>query len=167
MVQATDLATLLEGIPSERVNFAQAGGARHRNIEMMFPMELRPALTLRAGRVPSRRLEEVQNKEFPLSRFLSSPAVVIDGMPVSREEIILYVANKLGGAHFDPSRNTEKAKEKKFALLDSHRSSLRISETNAVFFELLSIGQALLGSKDVDRLSLCNRRRRTSAIERA
>ena len=51
-----------------------------------------------------------------LDAWLESPAGLIMNASVTRRDIIKYVANKRGGAHYDPSRE---GKDKVFALLDN------------------------------------------------
>lgn len=149
-VTAVDLAFILEGIPPEAVAFAQAGGALHRGLEISSALEIRLALSHEQAKLISNRFEEAAaGKEVTLSRFLRSLAIVVEGVPINREELILYVANKLGGAHFDATRKQDNAREKKYQLLDSYRASVQISSTNGVLFELLSVGQALLRSKHI------------------
>ncbi len=84
---------------------------------------------------------------FTVGEFLQSVGIYVDNMRVSRREVIKYVANKLGGAHLDRSRSGKLSR--KFDALDRNRERLRIDGVpslggkNAVYFELLSIGQLL------------------------
>ena len=43
-----------------------------------------------------------------LTKFIDSTCIVINGYKINRKELITYVANKLGGTHFDQSRNLNK-----------------------------------------------------------
>jgi len=71
---------------------------------------------------------------------------------VSRRELVQYVANKLGGTHIDTKRDFSKIKERKFALLDQVREMIRVADKNAIYYELLSIGQSLVQSDDIQTL---------------
>ena len=75
---------------------------------------------------------------FKTTAFLDSCAMVVDGKRVKRREVIQYVANKLGGVHYDTQRS-----ESAFAALDTASVRINILGKNPVYFELLSIGQLL------------------------
>jgi hypothetical protein len=85
---------------------------------------------------------------YRLSEFLASPAVVINGERINRRLVIQFVANKKGGAHFDFTRKKD---ETAFQLLDKV-ASYGLANKDAVYFELLSIGQDLARSTDAKRL---------------
>jgi hypothetical protein len=98
-------------------------------------------------------------KNYPvkLAVFLRQPSFVIEGTFINREEVIKYVTNKLGGAHYDSTREPQTSSsgvslEGKYALLDSVRNSTMIADKNAIYYELLSIGQRLINSKDIQQL---------------
>jgi len=89
----------------------------------------------------------------PISEFLDSSFALILGIEITRRDVIKYVANKLGGAHFDPSRN--RRGDNRLKLLDSFaRTRLEIAGKrpfNAVYVELLSIAEYLAESSDASR----------------
>lgn len=95
----------------------------------------------RAGQPPRRA--------FSLSQFLASPGMVVNGEIIKRREVITYVANKLGGTHFDPTR---RADERAYFLLDDVLGDIRIADRRAPYLELLSIGQAVAASSDAREL---------------
>lgn len=82
---------------------------------------------------------------FGLGEFLNSIGIYVEGLRIRRRDIISYVANKLGGTHLD-TRRSGKIKNK-FEALDRNADRLQIGDVpsvngkNAVYFELLSIGQ--------------------------
>lgn len=76
--------------------------------------------------------------------------MVVQGIPVPRRVLVKFISNKLGGAHFDASRGAS-LEERQFALLDEVRERLRLMGKDAVYFELLSVGQTLAASMDVQR----------------
>jgi len=86
-----------------------------------------------------------------LREFANSPAVIVRGTPIPRRTTIKYVANKLGGAHFDPRRenNDEGAM---YELLDK-ASTIALLGKPAIYFELLSAGQALANAADIQAFS--------------
>jgi hypothetical protein len=87
---------------------------------------------------------------FRLSQFLASPAIVVQGERLARRDVIKYVRNKLGGTHFDDKRENG---EEAYAMLDSvTKGKFEVLEKRAVYFELLSIGQAVAASPDTKTL---------------
>ena len=93
-------------------------------------------------------------EEYSLNEFVESACIVIEGHCVKRRELIKYVSNKLGGVHLDVKRpNMESIKrnklERTFVALDNVYESRNVFEKNAIFYELLSIGQDLINSDDV------------------
>lgn len=80
--------------------------------------------------------------------------MLIGGHLISRHTVIKYVANKLGGAHHDKRRGTDK-ENLAFVLLDKvgRDMGLRLLDKPAVYFELLAIGQALAKSPDLRKFA--------------
>jgi hypothetical protein len=88
---------------------------------------------------------------FSLSDYKESCAIYIRGQKVSRRQLVLYVANKKGGVHLDKARKKDEAA---YAMLDAAvESGFWFGPTgkNAVYLELLSIGQNLTSSPDIKR----------------
>lgn len=96
----------------------------------------------------------------PISEFLDSGFALILGTEITRKEVIRYVANKLGGAHFDADRN--RRGDDRLALLDRLANTyLEITDKrplNAVYIELLSIAEYLAESSDASRFRLAFQR---------
>ena len=92
-------------------------------------------------------------KGYPVSRFLASPYALILGTEVSRRDLIRYVTNKLGGVHFDSTRN--KKADAKLELLDKLMATKITAggkePINLIYVELLSIMEFLSGSGDAAR----------------
>ena len=87
-----------------------------------------------------------------LTAYLRSPAVLFSQDAVTRQDVILYVANKLGGAHFDPKRQGEIGR--RLAVLDSNLATYHPTGRPAATFayaELLSAAEALAESGDAAR----------------
>jgi hypothetical protein len=90
---------------------------------------------------------------FKLADYKRSCAVYVRGQKVSREQLVQYVANKKGGAHLDHKRQKD---EQAYVALDTAIESgfwFGASQPgkNAVYLELLSIGQNLTSSPDIVR----------------
>jgi hypothetical protein len=89
---------------------------------------------------------------LPLSAYLRSTAALIAGEPITRQDVIQYVANKLGGAHFDTGRDGKA--DARYKLLDK-RPATYVPQHGLpvpyVYAELLSIIEALVESGDAAR----------------
>jgi hypothetical protein len=89
---------------------------------------------------------------LPLSAYLRSTAALIVGERITRQDVIQYVANKLGGAHYDTSR--DKKADARYKLLDK-RPATYVPQNGVpapyVYAELLSIIEALVESGDAAR----------------
>lgn len=82
--------------------------------------------------------------EMVVSRWLSSTCIRVSGTSVTRADVIKFVANKLGGVHVDPTRNT--TKDRAFQALDGIRSGGQLMDLDFVYAELAAIGQQFAGS---------------------
>lgn len=149
MIDASSLDPVLATIPIGRIQFASVGGAISNGIEIRgaffanVPMSEEDLRRLPDNGPPSESLS--------LSRFVDAPAVVVLGERVSRRTLIHYVSNKLGGAHFDSSR-TDRRDGHLFRLLDWVAPEVRLADRPIIYYELLSIGQAVAGAADVRAL---------------
>jgi hypothetical protein len=85
----------------------------------------------------------------PLSRWLDSPCIYVQKVRVKRRDLIKYVANKLGGVHFDERRDP--AKDHAFTALD-HARSTKLTDLDAVYAEVAAIGQQLAASTEIRAL---------------
>ncbi len=124
--------------------YASAGGALYKGAKMAGFM------VKKAG--PTLGHEANQEPPIPelisVSSFLKRPCLLVGTQPVSRRAVVKYVANKRGGAHFDTTRQGDDAA---YRALDTVESLITMNGLTAVFFELLSIGQALSESADLSR----------------
>lgn len=106
--------------------------------------------TVKTDEEIKRHFEELQRKltEPPqvvgLTEFIETPAIWYKGRRVARRELIQYVANKLGGAHFD-----HKSRDQDLEVIRNH---IGIAEQDPVFFEIIAIAQNILKSEDIRRL---------------
>jgi hypothetical protein len=90
---------------------------------------------------------------YTLSKYLALTSIYIDrDIWITKEEVIKYVSNKLGGVHFDSKRRAKKPLELKYVHLDKLALSLEIGGKHCIYFEMLSIGQAIVKSEDVKKL---------------
>jgi hypothetical protein len=88
---------------------------------------------------------------LPLTEWLESAAALIINECMTRKDIIHYVANKLGGAHYDRRRERE---DKRLAVLDKRLPTFTHidgPEVTLPYIELLSIAEVLGESSDAAR----------------
>ena len=133
--------------------FWQAGGARFRGMEVMSVAMYDRALSEPEMKANYEREKVLMGKQYPekLSVYLNQTAFVIRSVKIDRAEVIKYVNNKIGGRHYDTTRKDSEL-EQKYSLLDEIRKQLIVADKNAVYYELLSIGQRIVNSRDVMKL---------------
>lgn len=88
----------------------------------------------------------IKTEEASLKRYLNQPACIISGMPITRDEIVQFVANKLGGAHYDDGR--QKPRDQAIDAM----SQYIIGNRPALIHEMLSCGQVLAASTSTNEL---------------
>lgn len=139
--------------------FFQAGGAKYKGMVVQSTSYIARAKGPEEIKASYKRSKDVIGKNYPvkLGAFLKQTSFVIKGVLINREEVIKYVANKLGGAHYDANRSTSKtgkdfSLEEKYALLDEVRNSVEVAQKNSIYYELLSIGQRVATSRDIRKL---------------
>ena len=145
IVTASTLEPILQQIPLQKLAFAAAGGARNKGAELRGALIANYAMS--EAEVKTQYEAEVPSAKMKLRDFVAAPCVVVSGELVTRHLLIKYIANKLGGVHYDPARSAD---ERLFRLLDSAREKIMLLEKPAVYFELLSIGQAVASSEDIE-----------------
>lgn len=141
----------LRGLQPEHLSFAAAGGAKCNGVVLTAPVI--PRSRESAKEFAAQQLERLRSGEITepmkLSQFTGAPCVVIKSVPIARRVVVNYVANKLGGAHFDHKRSDA---EPLFRLLDGIHTEMMLAGKPVVFFELLAMGQALADSEDMKNL---------------
>ena len=139
--------------------YYQAGGAKYKGMEVQAASMVARALSETEIKASYERTKGAVGKSYPLKlgHYLKQTSVVVDGVLINREEVIKYVANKLGGAHYDSSRTQSTQQnnislEQKYSLLDKVKGGMVMADKNAIYYELLSIGQRVVNSRDVRHL---------------
>ncbi len=152
-VTAIDLRPLLRSITiqSDWIHYAYAGGKwSSGNGYLGLQLIVVPSKYTQDESVMQRITDEfaaiTNEKQFTISRYLGSASAIVAGRPISRRDIIEYVANKLGGAHFDSRRRD---REIKYQLLDENH--VQAGPFPAAFVELLAMVNTLAGSRDATR----------------
>ena len=98
--------------------------------------------------------------ELPLdlSAFCKRTRIQVGSVKVSTIQLVQYVANTLGGAHFDPEGKSPKSRKPVFDLLRRLEAGefgglpFRVNDRNLLHHEILSVAQALIRSPEVTRL---------------
>ena len=86
------------------------------------------------------------------------PRIQIGTVKVSTVELIKYVSNTLGGAHFDPQGKSPKSRKPVFELLRRIEAGefgglpFQVNDRNLLHHEMLSVAQVLIRSPEVARL---------------
>ena len=133
-----------------RLLCATAGGAIHKGIQAA-------GMVMVDYSAPQAQLEQHRALGLPqatlgLRAFSEGECVKVRSGSLNRRQLVKYVANRLGGAHFDGKRG-KAHEEQLFAELDESSSRMRIVDKPVTYFELLSIGQALALAPDLRRLA--------------
>ncbi len=132
----------------EKINFYTAGGAKYKNMTVQSLYEINYAMSAQEIK---QRYENSKNNikiKYSLVEFLNTPCVIYEGEVFSRVELIKFVSNKLGGAHYE----LDEKKMARMGLLLDVKNTYIVAGKNAIYFEMLSIGQLLVESKYTDKL---------------
>lgn len=137
-------------IPIRHLLFALSGSAPYGfgRVETPFAIDL----ALSDNQIKELYEKGRSTEKQKLNKFINSPCIYVTGTPIVRRELIQFVSNKLGGAHYDEIRNRKKLIEEKFRKLDEVRSQYEVLDKNAIYYELLSIGYHTVNSDDVQLL---------------
>ena len=138
MIKAPSLKKLIPYYPN--IIFAQAGGAIFKGLEA------RQAVIHNLPMLDLFSLGAPEDDDLNVDKFIKSPCIIIGSIPITRDKLIRYVSNKLGSAHFDPSRTRE------YALIEGIQRRFIIVNKFSIYYELLSVGQALSHSSDIKKL---------------
>lgn len=84
---------------------------------------------------------------LPLPKFMKAPCMVANGTAITRNQVIKYVANKLGGVHFDASR--QRKGDEYIEQLEALDGFLIVKPVSVVDLTLLSVIQAMISSESV------------------
>ena len=101
---------------------------------------------------------ELAEQSLDLTAFRKRPCIQVGNVKVTTVELIQYVANTLGGAHFDPEGRSPKSRKPVFDLLRRVEVEgfsglhLKVNDRNLLHHEMLSIAETVLRSPEVLRL---------------
>lgn len=157
-IKAIDLEGVVAEIERRYIHYAYAGGAdtegaNHRGYALLgIPKAEADAEGYeQITRRISALLKPGVEREFTLTKFCNSAAVISGTAGISRLGIVRYVANKLGGVHWDNRRGAwSEPVGSRHRLLDE--GHLVVGRLPAALYELLSISQCIARSDDTSRL---------------
>jgi hypothetical protein len=98
-------------------------------------------------------LDQLVEFPFRLAAYLEAPGAVRRGRSFSRREVIDYFANHAGGVHLDRVAMAAKADKVEIRqTIAELEQRIQADTIDGLYFELLSIGQAVGRSADMQRL---------------
>lgn len=104
-------------------------------------------------------------RNWRLLDFIEAPSIIVAGETVSRREVVKFFANYLGGVH--QSDRVRKGDEEMVERIRKIGGVVEAFRKEGMMFELLSIGQLVVGSEDIDRLAeAIERRKKRRASDR-
>lgn len=166
-VVAVDLERNLEGTPRQIVVYALAGGANFRGMSFASPMVLKGSQpSTRNFNPPTTPDSYPGEQRFPLSRFLSSTAGIVEGRPFTRRDVIKYIAYIKGGVHL--GGKPRKAEQKLIDRMRKMERRIIVHQTDGLLIELVAVAQAIARSTDLEvflsRLPTDMRRRAEQSV---
>lgn len=145
LIRSTNFIDTYSFIPVSDISLGSIGGALFNKAQVAHALSLKRGFTqseiTKMGALgPDPFKDGVLTS---IDKFCEGIVLVVDGVPFCRREIIDFVANKLGAAHFDQSR-TEKQRA-----LDSILDRVIMNGKDIIFYELLSIGQTIAKARHI------------------
>lgn len=98
-------------------------------------------------------LLHLTEKPFSLNDYLGAPGAVRIGTAFKRRDIIQYFANYAGGVHLDGAKKKRRKKTEVYEHIAQLEKKIQADTMDGLYFELLSIGQALGKSADLKALA--------------
>jgi hypothetical protein len=148
-ITGSTLKPMLARVGLTQIECATAGGALYKGIEMRGSMLAQFAMS--PEDIQAAAKDGVPTDTLGLRAYIEAPGMVVQGREIPRRVIIKFIANVLGGVHYG-SKGSQAAEVALFKRLDHARRTHILVDKPSVYFELLSIGQALCASADVRRL---------------
>lgn len=104
------------------------------------------------GQLTAGEYDHLVRRPTKLSAFLRSWSAIRRGQAMSRHDVIQYFAKWAGGVHSDAERGADGLAPHPFELIEELKGKVHALSMDGLDFELLSIGQLLGRSPDLDRL---------------
>ena len=156
-IPATDLEDMLEKVPSKYIHYAYAGGADTEGAQHIGYFLLVVPKDEFDNQDAESKVKEIQGlfkpgakRDFSLPEFIRSACVISGSARISRLELVKYVANKLGGVHWDNERRgwSNPVSSRHLLLDEGH---LIVGRLPAPLYETLSIAEALASAPDIEK----------------
>lgn len=96
-------------------------------------------------------LTPLTEREWYLSKYLDAPGAIRLGQTISHLDIVKYFANVAGGVHLDAVESS--GEDDQWALVRDLQHKVKADVMEGLYFALLSIGQALGRSADLQTLA--------------
>ncbi|HUS13176.1 MAG TPA: hypothetical protein VMZ30_22080 [Pyrinomonadaceae bacterium] len=96
-------------------------------------------------------IDKLVHRQWKVSEFLEAPGAIRRGITITRREVIDYFRNYVGGAHHDLLKHSKH--RSKNDLIQELERRVRADTRDGLYFELLSIGQAVGRSEDMKALA--------------
>lgn len=120
-IKAADLNSQLRGVRTKDIDWAFAGGGLYAGMQVGALVNsvakgkgtIAYSLLVNGKDDVGRYSQESEiYKSVGLGKFLLDSSIILKGKVIPRSAVIEYVANKIGGAHFDIRRDESKKKER-------------------------------------------------------
>jgi hypothetical protein len=149
---AIEKEKLLNLFPQDKINLFVAGGANYGNVMIENLLELGMVLQQKdiSNLMDVLNSTKVRN-EYSLENYKSLTTIIVNGIIISKNNLIQYIANKKGGTHYDTKRESNN-KGDIYKKIDEIFKTYEIAGKNIAYFELLSIGQEIVENKHTDIL---------------
>ena len=129
---------ITDSLNLSEVAFYMPGGAKLAGVGVM------QSLLVRKGVHKDGVGGSPKKVKYSLPKYLSSTCLVYEGVDFTRMEVIKFIANKSGGTHYE-------IEERKLARMRSLGQASKymtvLGKRNPLYYELLSMGQALVSTK--------------------
>jgi hypothetical protein len=150
IILAPDLHLMVGRRPQD-VEVALAGGATYGGMYTA-------GLTMMKGPEHAKIPDDIDKswlnaRPWAMSEFMESVSAIVDGSVVKRREVIKYFANVEGGVHLERSSRVRRKEEEQVRRIRALEGRIKVHFADGLYFELLSIGQAVGQAPDLVRLS--------------
>lgn len=115
-------------------------------------------------------MSDLTDQEQTLSTFLKKPGAVRTGALITRRQIITYFASQVGGVHIDGigqrRRRSNAAPDPAHVLLQDLQNKVQVDVMEGLYFAVLSMGQAIGRSDDLQKLARAIRDRSSAVAQK-
>ena len=149
-VNCMSLSSFLSRFDKRRIIMAVVGGAITKAAQIAGFNILKPGMS--EEEVVRESDYGLPDEILGLKGFIECPCIIVKGKVIVHRVLIKYIANKLGGVHFDSIRKGQHKEDQLYRALDQIKDTDYLLDRQAIYYEYLSIGQALVNSEDIKKL---------------